>query len=60
MKEFFKKVMLNKKKIAYLLLIIRNIKLDLSLQKVCFNHKDNKEAKLINQEVLSWLEELGL
>ena len=40
--------------------IITWIKRDLNLQKTCFNHKDYKEAKLISQEIIDCLEELGL
>lgn len=60
MKELFERIVLRKKRITYLLLIIRNMKMDLLLQRTCFNHKDNKEAKLINQEILDWLKELDL
>ena len=52
--------MRSKLKIKILESIIRGIYRDLTLQEICFNHKDIKEAKEINYEITKWLEELQL
>lgn len=60
MKKFFERIILKKRKIKYLLSIIRSLKMDLYLQNTCFRHKDYEEAKAITQEAIDFLEELGL
>lgn len=60
MKNFIERIILRGKKITYLIIIIHNLKRDLRLQQICLSRKDYKEVKLINQEMLDWLKELGL
>ena len=60
MKSFVENIILRGRKITYLIIIIHNIKRDIMLQRIFLSRKDYKEVKAINEEILSWLKELGL
>ena len=50
----------DEKAICLLLRILRYIFSTLKLQRICLRHKDIKEAKRITDEIIKWIEELGL